>query len=87
MNTIDNQLHAFWLASYYLRLAHRAKKLKKFCGVFSFLIEPNQYFLLQQTLQAEAEQDKQELVIHHKNRRFFIVLLSEFAVVTLRTIK
>lgn len=84
MSDIDHQLHAFWLASYYLRLAHRTKTLKKFCGVFSFLIEPNQYFLLQQTLQAEKEN---ELVIHHKNRRFFIVLLSEFAVVTLRIIK
>ncbi len=83
MGDIDNQLHAFWLASYYLRLAHRTKKLKKFCGVFSFLIEPDQYFLLQQTMQVYEK----ELVIHHKNRRFFIVLLSEFAVVTLRTIK
>lgn len=84
MRDTDNQLHAFWLASYYLRLAHRTKKLKKFCGVFSFLIEPDQYFLLQQTLQCA---EKEELVIHHKNRRFFIVLLSEFAVVTLRKVE
>jgi len=84
MSDIDHQLHAFWLASYYLRLAHRNNKLRKFSDVFSFLIEPEQYFLLQQTMQCD---EKEELVIHHKNRRFFIVLLPDFAVVTLRTIK
>lgn len=84
MSDIDHQLHAFWLASYYLRLAHRNNKLRKFSGVFSFLIDIDAFYLLQQTMQC-AEKD--ELVINHKNRRFFIVLLPDFAVVTLRTIK